>query len=170
LGSDDSIASACRSICDLPHPLEQEKLMRGAQTGTASPWVILIRLSVGLIFLSEGLQKFVFPEALGVGRFVKIGIPAPHLLAPFVGVVEIVGGALLVLGLLTRLASVPLLIDMVVALATTKLPMLHRQGFWAAAHESRVDFALLLSLLFLLITGAGRWSLDAKLPAGLSRR
>ena len=144
--------------------------MRSTSAGATSPWVILIRLATGSIFLSEGLQKFVFPEALGVGRFAKIGLPAPHLLAPFVGVVEIVGGTLLVLGLLTRLAAVPLLIDMAVAIATTKLPLLHHQGFWAAAHESRVDVAMLLSLLFVLLVGPGRWSLDAVLPVGLGRK
>jgi len=130
-------------------------------TSQAPAAVILIRLMVGAIFLSEGIQKFVFPEALGVGRFVKIGIPAPALLAPFVGVVEISCGCLIVLGLLTRLAAVPLIIDMLVAIATTKIPMLLANGFWSMAHEARTDYAMLLGLIFLLIVGAGRWSLDA---------
>src|SRR4051794_10641427 len=100
----------------------------------------LIRILVGVVFLSEGVQKFLFSDALGVGRFVKIGIPAPQLSAPFVGVVEIVCGALLLVGFLTRLASVALLIDITVAIATTKLPMLFARGFWATAHEARTDW------------------------------
>src|SRR3989454_7297545 len=91
--------------------------------------VILIRLIVGAVFLSEGIQKFLFPNDLGVGRFIKIGIPAPQILAPFVGVCEIIFGALILIGLLTRLAAIPLVIDMLVAISTTKMPMLLKGGF-----------------------------------------
>ena len=122
--------------------------------------VVLIRLLVGLVFLSEGIQKFLFPAALGVGRFEKIGIVFPHFFAPFVAVVEIVCGVLVVLGLLTKLASVPLLIDICTAIATTKIPLLMKQGFWAAAHEARTDFSMLLGVIFLLIAGGGPWALD----------
>jgi uncharacterized membrane protein YphA (DoxX/SURF4 family) len=128
----------------------------------ASPAVLLIRLIVGGVFLSEGVQKFLFPGALGVGRFVKIGIPAPQIMAPFVGVVEIICGTLILLGLLTRLAAIPLIVDMLVAIATTKIPILMKDGFWAMAHEARVDYSMLLGLIFLLVEGAGQWSLDAK--------
>ncbi|HXN48104.1 MAG TPA: DoxX family protein [Bryobacteraceae bacterium] len=121
---------------------------------------ILVRILVGAVFLSEGIQKFLFPAALGVGRFVKIGIPAPSFTAPFVGVVEIVCGVCLILGILTRLATIPLLIDISVAIATTKFPMLRHQGFWPAAHEARTDFCMFLGLLFLLIVGGGPWSLE----------
>jgi len=124
---------------------------------------ILVRVAVGSIFLSEGIQKFLFPDALGVGRFAKIGIPAPEMMAPFVGTFEIVCGTLVVLGLLTRLASIPLLATVSVAIGTTKIPMLLKSGFWAAAHEARTDYAMLLGLVFLLIVGAGPWSLDAQL-------
>ena len=127
---------------------------------SAHPATILIRLTVGGVFLSEGIQKFLFPAALGVGRFVKIGIPAPEVMAPFVGVVEIAGGLMLLAGLLTRLAAIPLIVDMLVAIATTKLPILESQGFWSMAHEARVDYAMLLGSAFLLIVGAGPWSLD----------
>ena len=127
---------------------------------SAHPATILIRLVVGGVFLSEGIQKFLFPAALGVGRFVKIGIPAPEVTAPFVGVVEIVGGLMLLVGLLTRVAAIPLIVDMLVAISTTKLPMLHSQGFWSMAHEARVDYAMLLGSAFLLIVGAGPWSMD----------
>jgi uncharacterized membrane protein YphA (DoxX/SURF4 family) len=135
--------------------------MRWRQPGHGSRAVILIRLLVGAVFLSEGVQKFLFPAALGVGRFAKIGLPAPGVLAPFVGGVEIVCGALVLAGLLTRLAAIPLLIDISVAIATTKIPMLHTQGFWAAAHEARTDWCMWLGALFLIIVGAGPWSLDA---------
>lgn len=124
---------------------------------------ILVRILVGWVFLSEGIQKFLYPAALGVGRFAKIGIPAPQFFAPFVGVIEIVCGALLIIGLLTRLAAIPLLIDISVAIATTKLPMLEKSGFWAAMHEARTDFCMWLGCVFLLIVGAGPWSLDGKL-------
>jgi putative oxidoreductase len=124
--------------------------------------VLFVRLMVGGVFLAEGVQKFLFPALLGVGRFAKIGIPAPQVLAPFVGVVEIVCGALVVLGIATRLAAIPLLADILVAIATTKLPMLAKAGFWPTVHEARTDFCMLMGLLFLLAVGAGRISLDAR--------
>jgi putative oxidoreductase len=122
---------------------------------------LLIRLVVGGVFLAEGIQKFLFPAALGAGRFAKIGIPAPAFTAPFVGVVEIVFGTLLIAGFLTRLAAVPLIINISVAIATTKIPMLLHSGFWAAIHEARTDLSMLLGSVFLLIVGAGKWSVDA---------
>jgi putative oxidoreductase len=127
---------------------------------------LLIRLMVGWVFLSEGIQKFLFPEALGVGRFIKIGIPSPHFSAPFVGGVEIICGALLMLGLLTRMAAIPLLIDITVAILTTKIPMLAKSGFWAAMHEARTDYCMCLGSLFILLVGAGSISLDARLSRG----
>jgi putative oxidoreductase len=126
---------------------------------------VLIRLMVGAVFLSEGLQKFLFPDQLGAGRFLKIGLPMPELLGPFVGSVEIVCGSLVLLGLLTRLAVIPLLVIMAVALTTTKWPMLSAQGFWYMAHESRTDWSMSLGSLFLLIAGAGPWSVDAQLTS-----
>jgi putative oxidoreductase len=125
--------------------------------------VILIRLMMGWVFMSEGIQKFLFPDALGVGRFTRIGIPAPQFFAPFVGLVEIVCGALLIVGLLTRLASIPLLINILVAIATTKIPMLSKAGFWGMMHEARTDFCMLLGLIFLLIVGSGTLSFDERL-------
>lgn len=124
--------------------------------------IILIRLMVGWVFLSEGIQKFLFPAALGVGRFAKIGIPAPQFLAPFVGVVEITCGALLIVGFLTRLASIPLLMVILVAIATTKIPLLSKTGFWATMHEARTDFCMLLGLIFLLSSGPGSFALDGR--------
>src|SRR4029453_4668032 len=125
--------------------------------------VLLIRFLVGAVFVSEGIQKFLFPAELGVGRFTKIGLPYPEMLAPFVGGVEIVGGLLLLLGLFTRLAAVALIIDMIVAIATTKIPLLLKEGVWKMAHEARTDWAMLLGALFLLLVGAGGWSPDARL-------
>jgi len=128
--------------------------------GTAQASVILVRLLVGWVFFSEGVQKFLFPAALGVGRFAKIGIPAPHFFAPFVGVVEIVCGLLVIVGFLTRLAAIPLVIDISVAIATTKIPMLSKDGFWGTMHEARTDLCMLLGSLFLIAVGSGRLSLD----------
>jgi uncharacterized membrane protein YphA (DoxX/SURF4 family) len=123
---------------------------------------ILVRLLVGVVFLSEGIQKFLFPAALGVGRFAKIGIPRPALSAPFVGIVEIVCGALVIIGLATRLAAIPLLIDISVAIVTTKIPMLAKSGVWATLHEARTDLCMFLGSIFLIAVGAGSLSLDAR--------
>jgi uncharacterized membrane protein YphA (DoxX/SURF4 family) len=152
-------------------------------TTTAPASVILIRIAVGAVFLSEGIQKFLFPNELGAGRFVKIGIPAPEIMGPFVGIVEIVCGSLIILGLLTRLAAILLIIDVCVALISTKLPILlghgfwrfslsklPSYGFWSMAHEARTDFAMLLASIFLLIVGAGAWSLDARLASNALQR
>lgn len=124
--------------------------------------LLLIRVLVGWVFAAEGIQKFLFPTQLGVGRFLKIGIPAPQIMAPFVGTVEIVFGTLLLLGLFTRLAVFPLLGVISVAIVTTKIPMLAKSGIWSMLHEARTDFSMVLGLLFLLIAGAGSWSLDAR--------
>jgi uncharacterized membrane protein YphA (DoxX/SURF4 family) len=120
-------------------------------------------VTVGLVFLSEGVQKFVFPVALGVGRFTKIGIPMPAVMAPFVGVVEMVGGAALVLGLLSRMVSIPLLVDMLVAITSTKLVTLGKNGLWGTAHEARTDLLMIAGLLLILLAGPGRASLDARI-------
>jgi uncharacterized membrane protein YphA (DoxX/SURF4 family) len=117
---------------------------------------------VGWVFLSEGLQKFLFPSALGAGRFAKIGIPLPHFSAPFVGVVEIVCGAMLILGIATLYAVIPLLIDIVVAIMTTKWPMMHKEGFWAMMHEGRTDFCMFLGLIAVACLGAGSWSFSRR--------
>lgn len=138
------------------------------------PAVALIRLAVGLaVFFPEGLQKLLFPELLGAGRFAGIGIPWPEFFGPFVGVVETVCGLFIVLGFATRVATLPLIVTMIVALLSTKLPILlghdwwifhvrelSRYGFWSAQHEARTDVVMLLSLIFLLIAGGGGWSID----------
>jgi putative oxidoreductase len=124
--------------------------------------IIIIRLMVGLVFLSEGIQKFLFADTLGAGRFLKIGIPMPDIMGPFVGAVEITAGSLLILGLFTRLAVIPLLCVMFVAIVTTKFPQLMSQGFWPTAHDGRTDFLMIMSLIFLLNAGAGPISLDQR--------
>lgn len=142
---------------------------------TAPRATVLIRLMAGSVFFWEGVMKFVFPATLGVGRFTKLGIPFPDAMATFVGGVEIVGGLMLIAGLLTRVAAVPLLIDMVVAMLTTKVPLYlgtyplapppvaPQFGFWAVLHEIRSDEAQFLCTAFLLLVGAGPWALDAVL-------
>jgi len=134
-----------------------------AWASRAANSVVLIRILVGWVFLSEGIQKFLFPDALGVGRFVKIGIPWPQVMAPFVGVVEIVFGTLLLIGFLTRLATVPLIINISVAIYSTKIVAFAKFGFWGTLHEARTDVSMLLGLIFLLLVGSGTWSVDEPL-------
>ena len=124
---------------------------------------VLIRLPVGLIFLTQGILKFIDPN-MGVLRFARTGFPHPDFTANFVGSFEIVCGGLVLLGLWTRLASVPLLIIITTAMVTTKIPELSRptQGLWYMISDARTDFAMLCALLFLLVEGGGAWSLDAR--------
>jgi uncharacterized membrane protein YphA (DoxX/SURF4 family) len=150
-------------------------ILRRSFATNAPPAVILIRLMVGGVFLSEGIQKFLDPAANGAGRFERIGLPAADVLGPLVAIFEIGCGALVLIGLLTRLAAVPLIAIMLTAIATTKVPILLGEaywglslrklpayGFWSMAHESRTDFAMLLGSLLLLWVGAGPWSVDAR--------
>jgi len=124
--------------------------------------VIFIRLAVGLIFLTQGILKYIDPQ-MGVLRFTKIGFPYPGFIAHFVGTFEVACGLLVLLGLFTRLASIPLLIVILTAIATTKIPELLRpeQGFWFMVSDARTDFAMMMGLLFLISVGAGAWYLDA---------
>ncbi len=130
--------------------------------GNARPAILAIRLSVGAIFLLEGIKKFLFPVQWGEGRFATIGIPAPHLMGPFVGAVEILCALLVLLGLRTSLASIPLLIVICTAIATTKIPILLKDGFWRMEDAARTDFSMLMGLIFLLLAGSGSLSLDAR--------
>lgn len=127
--------------------------------------VVLVRLMVGSVFLSEGIQKFLFPAEVGAGRFAKIGFESPELVAGLVAVFEIVCGSLVLLGLGTRVVALPLIVIMLTAIATTKVPILMDQGFWKMAHEARTDWSMLLGSVFLVVVGAGPWSVDAKLSA-----
>ncbi|GGU91524.1 putative membrane protein [Streptomyces albospinus] len=146
--------------------------------GTTAPRsVVLIRLYVGAVFLVEGILKFLREQTLGTGRFGKAGIPAPDFFAALDGVFEILCGVLILAGLLTRLAAVPMVVDMLGALLITKLAILWggsgvyhgESGWWDFAHEARLDFAQLCGSLFLLIVGAGAWSVDARLSSGGGR-
>jgi putative oxidoreductase len=133
----------------------------------------IIRLMVGAVFLLEGVQKFIYPGDRGAGRLAGMGFPAPEVLGPFVGVVEITCGAMVLLGLLTRLAVIPLIINMSVAMVFTKIPILlgrgfwgfslrelDRYGFWEFAHETRTDWSMLLGSIFLLVVGSDRFTMD----------
>ena len=138
---------------------------------------ILIRLMAGGVFLWEGILKFVYVNQ-GVGRFTKLGIPVPEAMAPFVAVLEIVGGILLISGTLTRLIAIPFVIEMIVAMLSTKISLYHgtsplplppsppQVGIWAVLHEIRSEYAQIMSCIFLLISGPGPWSLDASLLSG----
>ena len=156
---------------------------RGIVLGTRAPGAsILVRLLVGLVvFFPEGIQKLLFPEILGAGRFLHIGIPYPEIMGPLVGVVEMLCGALIILGLFTRLAAIPLIVIMIVAIVSSKIPILlghdfwifhvskmPRYGFWSMAHEARADLCMLLGSLYLMIEGGGKWSLDALLSRSQS--
>lgn len=123
--------------------------------------VVFIRLAVGLIFFTQGILKYTDPK-MGVERFTKIGFAHPAFTAHFVGFFEIVCGVLVLLGLLTRLAALPLLMVICTAIVSTKIPELYRanQGFWYMVSDARTDFAMLCSLLFLILAGGGRWSVD----------
>lgn len=124
---------------------------------------LLVRLIVGLVFLTEGIQKYLFPELLGTGRFLTIGFSHPAFWAYFAGTFEIICGALIILGLITRLASIPLIIVMITAFISTKIPILMHKGIWPWAHEYRTDFAMTLLLVYLLIYGAGGLSVDSRI-------
>ena len=136
--------------------------------------IVLLRLMAGLVFFWEGVMKFVFANQ-GVGRFTKLGFPAPHFTATADGWFEIIGGLLLLGGLLTRLVAVPFVIEMIVAMASTKIPMFlgtsplplppvpPQIGFWAVLHEIRSEYAQLMTCAYLIVVGPGRWSIDAVL-------
>lgn len=128
-----------------------------------SKTTILIRLMVGAVFLSEGIQKFLFPAIGGAGRFEKIGLSSPEFLGSLVESFEIICGLLILIGLFTRLASIPLIVIMLVAIATTKSEVLAEKGFWEMMHGSRTDWAMLLGSIFLLIKGGGDWSANKTL-------
>jgi putative oxidoreductase len=121
-------------------------------TTDSAKTTILIRFMVGAVFLSEGIQKFLFAEKLGAGRFAKIGLPNPDFLGPFVGSFEVLCGTLVLVGLFTRIAAIPLIIIMVVAIAATKAQLVVENGFWSMLHDSRTDWAML--------KGGGKWSID----------
>jgi uncharacterized membrane protein YphA (DoxX/SURF4 family) len=152
---------------------QRSRLSRVTAT-TAPGAVIWIRGYVGAVFFFEGIQKFLYPDRLGAGRFDKAGIPAPEFFGPFDGVFEIVCGVLILAGLFTRAAVVPMIVNMLGALLITKLPILwgeaalftDESGWWDFIHESRTDLAQLCGSMFLLIVGAGAWSLDARLSRG----
>ena len=135
---------------------------------------LLLRLMAGGVFFWEGLLKFIYANQ-GVGRFTKLGIPFPHFTATFIGGLEIVGGLLLLAGLTTRLIAIPFVAEMIVAIVSTKIslylgtsplplpPAPPQVGFWAVLHEIRSEYAQVMTVLFLLVNGPGRWSLDAVL-------
>jgi uncharacterized membrane protein YphA (DoxX/SURF4 family) len=125
--------------------------------------IIIIRLIVGLIFISEGIQKYLIVTMLGPAFFKEIGFSNPAFWAHFTGAFEIFCGILILFGLLTRLASIPLLTIMITALITTKLPLLATQGVWTFLHNYSTDFSLTLLLILLIIYGGGKWSVDFKI-------
>jgi uncharacterized membrane protein YphA (DoxX/SURF4 family) len=124
---------------------------------------LIVRLTVGLIFLSEGIQKFLYPEVLGSGRFAKLDINPPVFWASLTGAFEIICSLLIITGFITRLAVIPLLVIMAIAFITTKWNELLDHGFWVMAHDGRTDFAMTMLLIFLFIYGSGKRSIDLSL-------
>jgi putative oxidoreductase len=135
--------------------------------------VLLVRLAVGFTFIVAGSGKL---RDLGStsGFFEGLGFPSPAPLAAMVGTFEVIGGTLVLIGLLTRIAVVPLMVIMVMALLSTKLPTLvggpvgpfaaprgPNTGMAAFLNASRLDFSMLMSTIFLFLVGAGKASLDA---------
>jgi putative oxidoreductase len=162
-----SSTSAAAYIRNIPSVLLRPSI------GQPSRATLLVRLAVGGVFLTSGLIKFLFDNQ-GPGRFAKIGLPDASQLAYFVGATEVLCGALIVLGLFARLAALPLVIDMMVAIVTTKLPLLFgagpepvaampKMGFWAFAYQARLDVTMLVACVYIVAVGAGLWSLDAVL-------
>ena len=139
--------------------------------------MVLLRIAIAFVFVTEGVQKFLDPELFGAARFAKIGIPYPDIMGPFVGGIEIACGALVLIGLLTRLSAFALVVDMLVAITATKLPILlgygflgfadpaGPTGFWPAAHEARLDIAMLFGCALLVAVGPGRMSFDDASPS-----
>jgi putative oxidoreductase len=138
------------------------KLLNRLRKTDCDKATILIRCIVGYVFVTEGIQKFVYSDSLGVGRFMKIGIPYPEVLAPFEGSCEILFGSFIILGFLIRVAAIPQIIIMLTALATTKLPVLAEKGLLTFSHEARTDLLMLIGLVFLLIKGSGAFSIDRR--------
>jgi len=137
-----------------------------AGSGRTQAAILAIRLLVGAVFFLEGIKKFIFAEQWGAGRFTRIGIPAPHVMGPFVGAVEIVCGLLVILGLATRFAAVPLLCVISTAIVTTKFPVLFKSGFWSMEDVGRTDYSMFMGLIFLILAGSGSLSVDALLAKG----
>lgn len=130
---------------------------------TSDKKIIVIRIIVGFIFISEGIQKYLFLEILGPGRFHEIGFSHAFFWAYFTGACEIIFGSLVLFGLFTRLATIPLMIIMATAFITTKVPIFMTQGWWTFLHEYRTDFSLTMLLILLFISGGGKWSADLKI-------
>src|ERR1700685_4136573 len=133
--------------------------------------ILIIRLMAVTVFFWEGILKFVYVNQ-GVGRFTKLGFPFPEVTAHIIATGEIIGGLLLLFGLFTRYVSFYFILQMIVAVLSTKitlylgtspLPMpavAPKVGIWAVEHETRSDYAQIMACLFLLIEGAGWVSLD----------
>jgi putative oxidoreductase len=138
-------------------------MSNGGQSGfgKVSSAILAVRLLVGAVFFLEGIKKFLFPDQWGAGRFAGFGIPAPHVMGPFVGAVEIVCGLLVLMGLRTSFASIPLLAVISTAIVVTKIPILFKSGFWRMEDVGRTDYSMFMGLIFLLLAGSGCLSVDA---------
>lgn len=131
--------------------------------------IIVLRLLVGLVFISEGIQKFLFLEILGPGLFKELGFSNAFFWAYFTGSFEILCGSLVIAGFVTRIACLPLLVIMATAFFTTKLPTLATRGLWSFLHLNSLDFVIDVLLILILLAGAGKWSIDHKYSCSLNK-
>jgi putative oxidoreductase len=132
---------------------------------------LLLRAVLGVVFVAHGGQKlFGWFGGRGIDGtsafFGSVGIPAPDVFAYVVGITELFGGVLLLAGLLTIVATIGLLTDMIVAIATVS----HAAGFFVTAQKAgwELNLAVIGLVGALLVMGPGAWSVDAML--GLTRR
>ncbi len=121
---------------------------------------LYIRIVLGYVFLVAGLQKFIFPDDMGPGRFADMGYTFPAFTAYMVGFFEAFCAVLILAGLATRFAAIPLIVIMLTAIVTTKIPLLADEGFWNFAHALRLDFSMLMCAIYMWFAGSDKRSLD----------
>lgn len=136
------------------------RFLSGGSAGASWGSLVLIRIMVGWVFILAGLRKFMEPESMGAGRFEELGFPFPGFMGPWVGFWELAGGLLVLIGLFTRAGAIPLIITMIVAIITTKIPNFAADGMVPALHSMRLDASLLLASLYLFVAGGGMFAFD----------
>lgn len=132
--------------------------------------LLLVRIMTGVVFLSEGIQKFIFPDVLGIGRFEKIGVRFPEFTANLVGVTEITCAICIIIGLFSKYATIPLLLIIIFAFEITKYDIFIQHGFWKFMHESRTDWSMFVGIIIIMTIGSGKFSFEYILTNYLKKR